>query len=102
MSKTTIEAIMDATFGDASQEDIVHLVYEAGGEISPAAERDYVQASDWKRNPQEFIGHFVSYRKTKNGDPVLTLWVHNRGLSGRYRSFNPNLGRFHSIYVRRA
>jgi len=101
MKKPTTEAIMDALFSNASVEDIVHLTYYAGEPPTAVAEAQYQAATDWKKGPHDYVGHFVSYRITKNGDPLLTLWVHNRGETGAYRSFNPRLGKLINMFVRK-
>jgi len=101
-TRPSTEAIMDALFSNASPEDIVHITYYAGRPAGERALKEFEAAADWNKSAVEYIGNFVSYRLTKSGDPLLTLWVHNRGEAGAYRSFNPRLGTITSMFVRKA
>jgi len=102
MKKPTVEAMMDALFSNATPEDIVHITYYAGRPSGPRARAEYESSLDWGKAATEYVGNFVSYRLTKKGEPLLTLWVHNRGESGAYRSFNPRLGLLTNMFIRKA
>ena len=53
------------------------------------------------RSRRHFVGTLSSVWTAKNGDPIMTIKAHNRGLDtkGAYRSFNPNLGTLLSVQV---
>ncbi len=90
-----------ALFANATKETIVHLTYVAGREPSPVALDEAFQAQDWAKwkSQNEYVGHFESIRKSKKGEPILTLFVHNRGEAGKFRAFNPHLGTIKDLRI---
>ena len=86
-------------FQSATNETIVHLRYTAGRVARSVAVEEALCAADWGKDPDEYVGHFESLRATKKGELVLTLFVHNRGEAGKYRTFNPNLGTIHDVKI---
>ena len=65
--------------------------------ISEIAKEEYRDALDWKKSPTSYVGHFVSLKNNKRGEPVLTIFCHNRGETGKFRAFNPVLGTLRSV-----
>lgn len=84
---------------NATSDTIVHLTYAAGRPANAQGKREFAEARDWNKHPREFVGNFVSLKRNKRGEQVLTLFVHNRGEVGAYRTFNPSLGEIKSIVV---
>ena len=83
---------LSTVLANATPETIVHLGYRCGGKLGATAIQDVKAASDWGKHPQAFVGNFVSLKVNKDGEEVLTLFVHNRGETGKYRSFNATRG----------
>jgi hypothetical protein len=90
---------LSSLLANASPETIVHLGYRCGGKLGATAVQDVQAASDWKKHPQDFVGNFVSLKVNKDGEEVLTLFVHNRGETGKYRSFNATRGTVLSLSI---
>ncbi len=99
MSKVVAEQVLEVLLKDATKDTIVHVKYTAGREASDTAIIEFNQASDWKKPSDEYVGHFESLKRSRKGDLVLTLFVHNRGTKGQFRAFNPNLGHLRDIRV---
>lgn len=81
-----------ALLANANEQTIVHIEYRAGKPANDRGIKEYAEASDWNKPSTHYTGHFVGMKKNKFGELVLTIWCHNRGETGSYRSFNPNLG----------
>lgn len=90
---------LSETFANATSDSIVHLTYAAGRPVNAQGKREFAEARDWNKAPREFVGNFVSLKRNKRGEQVLTLFVHNRGEVGAYRTFNPSIGEIKSIVV---
>jgi hypothetical protein len=92
---------MDLTtlLANATPDTIISLDYVAGRPPGEIARQEFEQASDWNKRSTSFIGNFSSLRRTKKGDLLLTLFVHNRGETGAYRAFNPLLGTLRNIQI---
>lgn len=90
---------LEALLRNATEETIVHLEYDAGRPPTSRAKDEFKQAKDWHKSPHEYVGHFAGFKRTKHGELILTLFVHNRGEAGAYRAFNPNLGTIKAIRV---
>lgn len=90
---------LEAMFKNATKETIVHVRYSAGRQATHRAVEEALMAADWEKPSDEYVGHFESLRRTKKGDLVLTLFVHNRGEAGRYRAFNPTLGTLKEVVI---
>lgn len=88
---------LSETFANASPETIVHLTYAAGRPVNAQGKREFNQARDWNKPAREFVGNFVSLKRNKKGEQVLTLFVHNRGETGAYRTFNEEVGTILSL-----
>lgn len=90
---------MDLTnlLANATEDTILHVDYVAGRPISEIAKEEYRDALDWKKSPTSYVGHFVSLKNNKRGEPVLTIFCHNRGEIGKFRAFNPVLGTLRSV-----
>lgn len=84
---------------NATTDTILHLDYVAGGKPGQTASDDLEKASDWKKAPTSYTGHFVSLRTNKWGEIVLTVFCHNRGEIGKCRSFNPSVGTLRNLEV---
>jgi hypothetical protein len=95
MNATDIVALL----ANATPDTIVHIDYLAGRPANERAKQEFNQASDWKKSGTSYVGHFVGMKTNKWGELILTLFVHNRGEIGSYRSFNPNLGKVRAIRV---
>lgn len=90
---------LSETFANATTDSIVHLTYAAGRSVNAQGKREFNQARDWNKAPREFVGNFVSLKRNKKGEQVLTLFVHNRGEAGAYRTFNEKVGTILSLSV---
>jgi hypothetical protein len=90
---------LTALLANATEDTILHVEYIAGRPASDQAIEEYHQASDWNKKSTSYIGHFKGLRRTKKGEMLLTLFVHNRGEAGAYRAFNPSLGTLLSVKV---
>lgn len=87
-------------FWNATPDTIVHLTYAAGRPANAQGKREFAEARDWNKAPREFVGNFVSLKRNKRGEQVLTLFVHNRGAIGAYRAFNESVGTVLAVEVR--
>ena len=90
---------IEALLTNANADTIVHIDYLAGKPANAKGQKEYNEAKDWNKAPTEYTGNFVGLKRNKFGELVLTLFVHNRGTTGAYRSFNPNLGEVRAIRV---
>ena len=95
---------LEAMFANATKETLVKVTYEVGREAKPQAIREAMMASDWAEawggiGWEEYIGQFESLKRSKKGDLILTLFVHNRGDTGRFRAFNPSLGKLKEVRI---
>ena len=90
---------LEALFANATKETVVFVRYITGRKATVQAVKEAQEAADWGKTPEEFLGHFESLRRTKKGDLVLTLFVHNRGETGKFRAFNPNLGDLKEVQI---
>ncbi len=88
-----------SALSNANENTIVHIEYRAGKPANARGIKEYAEASDWNKPSTSYVGHFAGMKKNKFGELVLTLFVHNRGSSGSYRAFNPNLGTVLSMWV---
>jgi len=90
---------------NATEDTIVHLSYLAGSPkaVTRQAVEEFNQASDWNGDrgvpATHYVGNFGGFRTTKKGEVILTLFVHNRGSVGNFRTFNPKLGTVLSVTV---
>lgn len=46
---------------------------------------------------RHLVGTLSDVRIARNGDPIITIFAHNRGRSGSFRAINPNLGQVLAI-----
>lgn len=87
---------LQALLANATEDTIVHLSYRAGSALTAQAVREFNEAADWNvlrgLPASTYIGNFVGFKTTKKGEVILTLFVHNRGSVGNFRTFNPKLG----------
>lgn len=90
---------IEALLANATPDTIVHIDYRAGKPVNDRGRKEYAEAKDWHKAPTEYTGNFVGMKKNKFGELVLTLFCHNRGKTGAYRTFNPNLGEVRAIRV---
>jgi hypothetical protein len=90
---------IEALLANATPDTIIHIDYLAGKPVNAKGKQEFAQARDWNKRPTEYTGNFASLKKNKFGETVLTLFVHNRGTTGCYRAFNPNLGEVRAIKV---
>ena len=88
-----------ALLADATPDTIVHIDYLAGRPANERGKAEFREARDWNKRPTEYTGNFSSLKRNKFGELVLTLFVHNRGATGSFRAFNPNLGEVRAIRV---
>lgn len=94
------DTILERLFDNAVKgETMVHLTYRAGRAASQVAVEEAEQASDWNKPSDHYTGHFESIRRTKKGELLITLFVHNRGENGKFRAFNPSLGTISDIRI---
>lgn len=91
-----------AALSTATEQTIVHIEYRAGRPANDRGIKEYAEASDWNKPSTSYVGHFAGMKKNKFGELVLTLFVHNRGTTGQFRAFNPNLGTVLSLKVDQA
>lgn len=99
MAHQVAESVIETLLANATEETIVHIDYVAGRAPCARAIEEAEMASDWEKPNTSYVGHFKGLRRTKKGDLVLTLWVHNRGEVGAYRAFNPRLGHVRDIRI---
>lgn len=99
MENNLVEQLLLSVLKGATEDTIVHLNYVAGRQPTHRAICEAEMAADWGKAPTQFVGHFRGLRRTKKGELLLTLWVHNRGEAGAYRAFNPTLGFIRNIRV---
>lgn|SRR5574338_265663 len=90
---------IEALLANANADTIVHIDYLAGRPANDRGRKEYAEAKDWNKAPTEYTGNFAGLKRNKFGELVLTLFVHNRGTTGCYRAFNPNLGEVRAIRV---
>lgn len=96
---------LQALLADATEDTIVHIDYIAGSPkaLTAKAVEEFNQAADWNGDrgipSTHYVGNFAGFRTTKRGEVILTLFVHNRGEVGQFRTFNPNLGTVRSAWV---
>jgi hypothetical protein len=90
---------IEALLANATPDTIVHIDYLTGNPPNAIGRKEYAEAKDWGKAPTEYTGNFASLKRNKFGELVLTLFCHNRGKLGSYRSFNPNLGTVRAIHV---
>lgn len=90
---------IEARLANANADTIVHIDYLAGRPVNDRGRKEYAAAADWNKAPTEYTGNFAGLKRNKFGELVLTLFVHNRGKTGAYRAFNPNLGEIRAIRV---
>lgn len=90
---------IEALLANANADTIVHIDYLAGKPVNAKGRKEYAEAKDWNKAPTEYTGNFASLKRNKFGELVLTLFCHNRGKTGAYRAFNPNLGEVRSVRV---
>lgn len=88
-----------AALANANENTIVHIEYLAGRPVTERAKREFEEASDWNKPATHYVGNFAGTKTNKYGELVLTLFCHNRGKTGAYRAFNPNLGEVRSVRV---
>ncbi len=90
---------------NATEDTIVHIAYLAGSPkaVTAQAVKEFNEASDWNGDrgvpATHYVGNFAGFRTTKKGETILTLFVHNRGSVGQFRTFNPKLGTVLSVTV---
>lgn len=86
---------MQEALKDVAPGTTLFVSYVAGREPTERAVREAIpHTTNPARARRHFVGTLSSVWTAKNGDPIMTLKVHNRGLGseGAYRSFNPSLG----------
>ncbi len=88
-----------SALANANEQTIVHIEYRAGRPANARGIKEYAEASDWNKPSTSYVGHFAGMKKNKFGELVLTIFVANRGQTGAYRAFNPNLGTVLSLRV---
>jgi len=83
------------------KDKILFVAYNAGRPPSPRAIEEAAVAKEAGLNLTHYVGRFESLRVTKRGDLLLTLFVFDRGVQGegKFRAFNPNLGRLRNVSV---
>jgi len=96
---------LQALLANATEDTIVHIAYLAGSPkpVTHQAIQEFNDAQDWNGDrgvpATTYIGNFGGFKTTKRGEVVLTLFVHNRGQVGQFRTFNPKLGTVLSVVV---
>ncbi len=96
---------LQALLSNATEDTIVHIAYLAGSPkaLTAQAIQEFNEASDWNGDrgvpATHYVGNFAGFRTTKKGEVILTLFVHNRGSVGQFRTFNPKLGTVLSVVV---
>lgn len=96
---------LQALLANATEDTIVHIDYLAGSPkaITHQAVEEFNQAQDWNGDrgvpATHYTGSFGGFKTTKRGEVILTLFVHNRGSVGQFRTFNPKLGTVLSVAV---
>lgn len=88
-----------ALLANATENTIVHIDYIAGRPATDRAIKEYAEASDWNKPSTSYTGHFAGMKTNKFGELVVTLFVHNRGEAGKYRAFNPKVGKVLSLRI---
>lgn len=88
-----------AALSTATEQTIVHIEYRAGRPANARGVKEYAEASDWNKPSTSYTGHFAGMKTNKWGELIVTIYCHNRGKTGSYRSFNPNLGSVLSVQV---
>jgi len=89
---------LQALLANATEDTIVHIDYIAGSPkaLTAQAVEEFNQAVDYNGDrgipSTHYTGNFAGFRTTKKGEVILTLFVHNRGEVGQFRTFNPKLG----------
>ena len=96
---------LQALLANATEDTIVHIAYLAGSPkaVTAQAIKEFNDASDWNGDrgvpATHYVGNFAGFRTTKRGEVILTLFCHNRGETGNFRTFNPALGTVLSVVV---
>ena len=71
--------------------------------MTAQAVKEFNDAQDWNGDrgvpATHYVGTFGGFKTTKRGEVVLSLFVHNRGKVGSWRTFNPALGSVLSVKV---
>ncbi len=96
---------LQALLANATEDTIVHIDYLAGSPKALTAQAvcEFNQASDYNGDrgipSTHYTGQFGGFKTTKRGEVVLSLFCHNRGETGCWRTFNPALGSVLSVKV---
>lgn len=98
---------LQVLLANATEDTIVHLSYRAGSPkaLTAQAIKEFNEAADWNARfggegeYTTYIGTFAGFKTTKKGEVILTLFCHNRGETGSFRTFNPKLGTVLSAVV---
>ncbi len=89
---------LQALLANATEDTLVHIDYIAGSPkaLTAQAIEEFNQAADYNGDrgipSTHYTGQFGGFKTTKRGEVVLSLFVHNRGSVGQWRTFNPALG----------
>lgn len=94
---------MLARLSNVSRGTLLFVSYAAGREpTARAIEEARPHTENPKRSRRHFVGELSSVWTARNGDTIMTVYVHNRdtgGEPGAYRSFNPALGELLALEV---
>ena len=79
----------------------VFVGYEAGRQATSRAIAEARPARDAGINLTQYVGKVDCVRRARNGDQLITIFAFDRGRNGegRYRVFNPSLGRLRTFEV---